>query len=250
MPDIESTSTDPAPSERRSTLERDLRALRERYRTRTRKSRAFIIMGLACFAGSPLAYFASGSTMLFLVLIFYGCIFLSFPLLRPASEIEVQIRDVENEIDLLRIADTSIEQRAEKLFKLHQFELKKYYDQTLRHSSWIFLVGIGCIVGGFAVIGVTLYLVQSGVEGTQLSEKIVIAALGAIGGILANFIAVIYLKMHSETLKSLTEFHNRLVVTHHLHFGNFLAAKIADIPQREKVISAMAESLAKTNTAN
>jgi hypothetical protein len=174
----------------------------------------------------------------------YGFLFLLFSFLHPARELEIEIRDIENELDLLSIADTSIEQRAEKLFKLHQFELKKYYDQTLRHSAWIFVVGLVCIVLGFTIIGITLYLVVSNFPVKELSEKIVLASLGAIGGVLSNFIAVIYLKMYSETIKSLTEFHNRLVLTHHLHFGNFLTAKIADQTLREKTLAEIASNLA------
>jgi hypothetical protein len=49
--------------------------------------------------------------------------------------------------------------------------------------------------------------------------------------------------MHSETIKSLTEFHNRLVLTHHLHFGNFLAAKIANENLRESTLANIASSL-------
>ena len=82
----------------------------------------------------------------------------------------------------------------------------------------------------------------------DITVKFIIAGLGAIAGILANFIAVIYLKMHSETLKSLTEFDNRLVVTHHLHFANFLAAKVTTPEAREKVWATMAESITKGNS--
>jgi hypothetical protein len=175
----------------------------------------------------------------------YGLALLLFSGLRPTSNLEIEIRDIENELDLLSIKDTSIEQRAEKLFKLHQFELKKYYDQTLRHGAWIFYTGLACIVLAFVIIGITLYLVVSSSTAKEFSEKIVIASLGAVGAVLSNFIAVIYLKMYSETIKSLTEFHNRLVLTHHLHFSNFLTAKITDKTLREKTLAEIASNLAK-----
>ena len=68
------------------------------------------------------------------------------------------IQDAEGEKDLLTIAADPMQQRAEKLFKLHQLELKKYYDQTLKHSIRIFAVGIVCLLLGFVIIGVTIYL--------------------------------------------------------------------------------------------
>jgi hypothetical protein len=152
---------------------------------------------------------------------------------------------LDNEIDLLGISEESVELRAEKLFKLHQLELKRYYDQTLRHSSAIFLVGIGCIILGFAIVGAALYVLASLPEDEGTTTKIVVGALGGIGAILANFIGAIYMKMFSETLKSLTEFHHRLVGTHHLHFGNFLAAKITEGDLRNKTLAGVAEGLAQ-----
>ena len=114
-------------TDRRSTLESDLRGLRERYNTRTRTVRTFLLIGVVLCIGSPIAYFALDSVMVGISMFAYGSPFLMLPVIRPSSELALQIRDVENELDLLGIADTSVEQRAEKLFKLHQFELKRYY---------------------------------------------------------------------------------------------------------------------------
>ena len=48
---------------------------------------------------------------------------------------------------------------------------------------------------------------------------------------LTNFVGAIYMKMYGESSKSLTSFHNRLVATHHMHYGALLAAKIKDDPK-------------------
>jgi hypothetical protein len=154
--------------------------------------------------------------------------------------IDTEIQSVVNETDLTRSSELSIEERAERLFRYHQFELKRYYDQALGQSGWIFRAGLLCIVIGFALIAGTGYFLISNSTGKNLSEQIVIASLGAGGSILANFVGAIYLRMFSETIKSLTEFHNRLVATHRLHFGNFLAAKINDTVLREKTLAGIA----------
>ncbi|MGE6552456.1 hypothetical protein ACQKFK_26795 [Bacillus mycoides] len=60
--------------------------------------------------------------------------------------------------------------------------------------------------------------------------------MGAVGALLSNFIAVIYLKMHTETVKALTEFHNRFVNTHHFYFSNFLLSKIQNEDKREDAL--------------
>jgi hypothetical protein len=219
----------------------ELKRRRDQYRT---TSRAYPYFGwLLLLVSGVLFAFVSRSWWVYIVS-FYGLVFALSPAISPVRGIEIRTREVESELDLLNISEKSREQRAEKLFKLHQFELKKYYDQTLRHSSWIFVVGIICILLGFAIIGFTIYLVSASTALTNIPEKVVSAVLGAVGGILANFIAVVYLKMHSETVKSLTEFHNRLVVTHHLHFANFLLSKIKKPELRETTLAAVASALA------
>jgi hypothetical protein len=161
----------------------------------------------------------------------------------PTREDRIEIQELQNEVELLSIADTSLEQRAEKLFRINQLELKRYYNQSLVSSLWILVVGIVCIFLGFSIIASSLSLVNFSTGNDSIEEKILLAILGAIGGVLSNFIAVIYLKMFSENIKSLNTFHNRLVVTNNLHFSNVLAASIKDVGLREKTISQIALSL-------
>ncbi|QWI55252.1 hypothetical protein J5W00_10330 [Bacillus mycoides] len=161
------------------------------------------------------------------------------PLSRPSTVYIVELQEVENELDLLSISHSSLEERSEKLFKHHHLELKRYYDENLKQSSWIFVVGIACILIGFAIIGITLYFLMLN-SSNELENKIIVASVGAIGAILSNFIAVIYLKMHSEAVKSLTEFHNRFVNTHHFYFSNFLLSKIQNEDKREDALVELA----------
>jgi hypothetical protein len=49
----------------------------------------------------------------------------------------LDLTDVENQLDLVRIPDQSQEQKAQKLLQIQQFELKRYYDQTLRQSNGV-----------------------------------------------------------------------------------------------------------------
>ena len=156
---------------------------------------------------------------------------------RPPRDVDTRLISIQNEIDLLNIDFTSLEIRAEKLFKSHQTELERYYNQTLQHSSWIFIAGIVCIGIGFIIVIITLSSVRNIAE---MNERIVTGAVGFLSTLVSNLIGAIYLKMYSETVKSLTEFHNRLVKTHFLHFANFLAAKIKDDSLREKTLGELA----------
>ncbi|WP_241667708.1 TRADD-N-associated membrane domain-containing protein [Bacillus cereus] len=170
---------------------------------------------------------------------FFVLYFFIQPLRRWSTPYIIELQELENELDLLSISHSSLEERSEKLFKHHHLELKKYYDENLKQSSWIFVVGIVCILIGFAIIGITLYFLIAN-SSNELENKIMVASVGAIGAILSNFIAVIYLKMHAETVKSLTEFHNRFVNTHHFYFSNFLLSKIQNEDKREDALVELA----------
>lgn len=233
------------PHDKRTILTSKLSKLQKRYSFTVQINRYLRIFASLCLVPFALLSLFFESYVVFHYCLYFGLGFLIISYIFPSSETAIKIQDIENELDLLSISEASIEQRAEKLFKLHQFELKKYYDQTLRQSSWIFVGGFACIVIGFTIIGITFYLVFSNSSSKELSEKIILASLGAIGAILSNFIAIIYIKMYSNTVNSLTEFHNRLVMTHHLHFVNFVISKIKDQTLREKTIAEIATNIAK-----
>lgn len=157
------------------------------------------------------------------------------------SDLIDEIRDTEDRLDLASSPKES--QRAERLFKLHQSELRKYYEQALHHSGRIFALGILAIIAGLGMAGTTLYLLNH-LAHTSTSKQIVIAGIGGVSSLLSNFVAVVYLRMFSETTHSLTKFHNTLVTTHHAHFGNFMSAKIQDQTLRENTWAMIAETLA------
>ena len=162
------------------------------------------------------------------------------------ANLDHDIEDLQDQIDLGELIREPLERRAQKLFQVHSHQLKRYYDQALRQRGAIFVMGLLCIAAGFAVIGVAFSLIESA-SGT--TEQVVVAALGAVGGILGNFIGVVYLRMFTETLSSIGSFHDRLVFTHHLHFANFLAAKVSNEDLRNQTLAALAESMATSGPA-
>lgn len=50
--------------------------------------------------------------------------------------------------------------------------------------------------------------------------------------------------MFTETVKSISGFHDRLVITHHLHFANVLAAKVGTEELRDRTLAGMAQAMA------
>ena len=89
----------------------------------------------------------------------------------------------------------------------------------------------------------TLYLLLC--VAVSLDTKIITGVVGSVGSIMTNYIAAIYLKMHSTATGNLGAFHSRLVETHQLLFGNLLASRIEDDKVRWQTLSQLALKLAE-----
>ena len=160
-----------------------------------------------------------------------------------SSENRNEIVRIQGDLVLVEAQTASSLEKAEKIFRLNETEVRRYYDEALKKSSWIFYVGVGTIVIGFLIVWFTIRLVSSNAVSDDLPGKIVLAVLGTVSGVLTNFIAAIYIKMYSETIQSLGVFHNRLVLTHHLHFANVLVEGINDKSLRDETLSKLAAGL-------
>jgi hypothetical protein len=173
------------------------------------------------------------------MLVLYALVFLSYALRTRArvSEFKQELDEIDFQIDLTRFPVSEQEFRAEKTLRLHNIQLRRYYDLNLSQNVWVFMLGIFCIIIGAGTIGITIYAVLHIEEQTS---KILISALGAIGSILSNYIAAIYLKMHSAASANLGRFHSRLVDTHQVLFGNLVASRIEDDAIRWKTLSTVA----------
>lgn len=228
-------------------LRRELHIVKQRQHFYAMLNRSVPISGIIIFAVMMLVYwFDDTRHLIWIVLgVFYLAVALISPLFPLGAAIAEEVEALENEIGLQASGAEIIEQRAERLFKNHEIDLRKYYRQTLRHGNVIFLAGLICIFLGFSIIAATYYIVWYSGSVTGTTEKSIASAFGLISGVMVNFVAAIYIKMFSETAKSLATFHQKLVTTHHLHFANYLAAKISDAAKRDEVMSIVATNLSK-----
>lgn len=142
------------------------------------------------------------------------------------------------EIDLQRFKVSEQELRAEKIFWIHQAQLRRYYDLNLRQNKWILVLGLACIGVGLAVVCGTLYLVIRYAKGFE--DKALIGCVGALTSILVNYVATMYLKMHAATTNDLGTFHGRLVATNQNLLGNLIASRIADEQKRQDTLAQLA----------
>ena len=157
--------------------------------------------------------------------------------------VEEDIQDLDFEIDLQYFAVSKSESRGEKILRINNVQLRRYYDLNLQQNIWIFFLGIFCILIGTGVIGATLYLVLNRAQGTE--SQIITGAIGSIGSLVTNYIAAIYLKMHAAAAADLGSFHSRLVETNELLLGNLLASRIEDDQKRWDTLAQLALNLSK-----
>jgi len=133
------------------------------------------------------------------------------------------------------------ESRAEKILRINQLQLRRYYDMNLSQNFWVFSLGVFCILLGVSVIALSLYLVLG--AGLATDTKIIVASLGGVGSILANFVAAIYLRMNTSASQNLAAFHSRLAETNQLLLANLLASRIQNDEQRWRTLAELARGL-------
>ncbi len=203
------------------------------------------ILGLLILA--PLAWATEGNLILPLFSLLYLLSFVPFIAFARTRlrNIDEEIQTLDFEIDLQQYEVSIPERRAEKILRIHQAQLRRYYDLNLSQNVWLFAIGVFCIVLGAVVIGLTFYWVtnKSGI----LAEKIIVACIGGVGAILTNFIAAIYLRMHSTASESLNVFHSKLVESQELLLSNLLASGIEDDQKRWDTLAEISKNIVRRN---
>jgi hypothetical protein len=163
------------------------------------------------------------------------------------ESLKEEVQNIEFEIDLLKLKATPEESRAEKLLRMNQYQLRRYYDLNLSQNKWIFAVGVLCIFLGVGIVGVTLsLLVPFSDKSAEWVEKALVGLVGAIGAILTNYVARIYLGMYSEIADNLAKFHSKLISTHNSFLANLLASRIDNAKKREDVLADLALAMQRS----
>jgi hypothetical protein len=205
-----------------------------------------LIVGSVCIAFACFLGFSYGMKIMPGIIGVYGMAILlvAFGTRAGIRRSEVAEEELDYKIDLQRYRVSVPEARAEKILRLNDFQLRRYYESTLRQNGFVFWLGIFCIILGVAISALALWFVagptSASLGSKGLGDKIVTAVLGAVGALLTNYVAVIYLKMHAEAAKNLVTLHSRLVDTHRSLFGNLVASRISDEKMRWDTLAKIA----------
>jgi ABC-type multidrug transport system fused ATPase/permease subunit len=210
-------------------------------KNRTRTYTAFVVTGIILAAAFLYIFFNSSIADSALILLFavavYGVVSIwAVSLFRSrARRVKEELQEIRFEEELLRSGASAEESRAEELLRMHQYQLRRYYDLNLTQNSWIFAVGILCILLGVAVIATTFLIIVHSSGPWQI--KAIVGLVGAIGSLMTNYIAAVYLRMNSAITGSLTTFHLTLASTHQLFLANLLVSRIAEPEERWKALA-------------
>ncbi len=158
-------------------------------------------------------------------------------------EIDNDIQEIDYHLDLQQFPVGRSEGRAEKILRINNFQLRRYYDLNLRQNMWVLWIGIACIALSAIIIFVSLEMASNT---DSKHEQVIIAVLGSVGAILSNVVAAIYLKMNASASRNLTAFHSKLVDTNRLLLANLFVSRIEDQGKQWDTLSKMAIELVGT----
>lgn len=127
--------------------------------------------------------------------------------------------------------------RAERLFRMNQKELMRYYTMNLAQTKFLSMLGIVMIIAGIVIVLVSC-IVYISLE----SDKLLLI-VGNISGIIVDFIGAIFIKMYTQNLKASVKFHARFAESNNLLLANFIANKIENVDLREQTLSDISKEI-------
>ena len=130
--------------------------------------------------------------------------------------------------------------RAEKMFRLNQKELMRYYDMNLAQTKFLSGLGIMMIIFGILIVGVTLYTY------TSFETDKILLIVGSLSGIVVDFIGAIFIKMYTKNIEAAVKFHAKFAESNNLLLANSIANKIEDDKIRENTLSEISKNIILT----
>jgi Flp pilus assembly protein TadB len=127
--------------------------------------------------------------------------------------------------------------RAEKMFRMNQKELMRYYDMNLAQTKFLSRLGIIMIIFGILIVAATLYMYMS------LDEDKVLLLVGSLSGTVVDFIGAIFIKMYTQNIEAAVKFHAKFAESNNLLLANSIANKIEDDKIREDTLSEISKNI-------
>ena len=153
------------------------------------------------------------------------------------EKLEEDAREEEKEFSQIELEQNAL--RAEKLFRMNQKELKRYYDMNIEQTRYLSKLGISMIIVGGLIVIISLILYVY----SDLDNLFLIA--GNFSGIIIDFIGAVFIKMYNKNIEASVKFHEKYSESNNLLLANSIANKIKEENLREETLSEMAKSIVK-----
>lgn len=127
--------------------------------------------------------------------------------------------------------------RAEKMFRMNQKELMRYYDMNLAQTKFLSGLGIMMIIFGILIVVASLYMY------TSFDSDKILLLVGSLSGIIVDFIGAIFIKMYTKNIEAAVKFHAKFAESNNLLLANSIANKIDDDKLREDTLSEISKNI-------
>lgn len=134
--------------------------------------------------------------------------------------------------------------RAEKMFRMNQKELMRYYDMNLAQTKFLSGLGIMMIIFGILIVVITLYMYMA------IGTDEVVLVVGSLSGIVVDFIGAVFIKMYTKNIEAAVKFHAKFAESNNLLLANSIANKIEDDRLRETTLSEMSKNIVLQKNQN
>lgn len=127
--------------------------------------------------------------------------------------------------------------RAEKMFKMNQKELMRYYDMNLAQTKFLSELGIVMIILGILIVVASLVLY------VNLNSDRILLFVGNVSGIIVDFVGAIFIKMYTQNVEAAVRFHAKFAESNNLLLANSIANKIENEELREMTLSEISKQI-------
>jgi len=127
--------------------------------------------------------------------------------------------------------------RAEKLFRMNQKELMRYYTMNLTQAKFLSILGIVMIIAGMVIVLISCIIYIS------LESDKMLLIIGNTSGIIFDFIGAIFIKMYTKNLEAAVKFHVKFAESNNLLLANSIANKIENADLREQTLSDISKEI-------
>lgn len=206
-----------------------------------------ILSGLCAYFVYKFYEFSIGKIVFWIILLFAVLCFLvavscffDWKAAKKVEKLEADAREEEKEFSEIDPSKRAL--RAEKMFKMNQKELMRYYDMNLAQTKFLSGLGIMMIIFGILIVVASLIMYMY----TDADKTLLL--VGNISGIIVDFVGAVFIKMYTQNVEAAVRFHAKFAESNNLLLANSIANKIENEELREKTLAEIAKDIILSNS--